>query len=129
MHQSDRRVILTGEWLWGTHLTAVQILLKQQFPNINGLIDTLKMTQKGITLSSGSVQILHVNGNHWITVSTLMSTENDIVYDSLNSRVSHGTKMQLENLIKKVSRSRLLMSRNRLVLMTVGYLQLHTPLL
>ena len=31
LHQSHRRVILTGEWLWGTHLTAVQILLKQQF--------------------------------------------------------------------------------------------------
>ena len=108
LHQSHRRVILTGEWLWGTHLTAVQILLKQQFPNINGLIDTLKMTQKGITLSSGSVQILHVNGNHWITVSTLMSTESDddvIVYDSLNSCVSHGTKMQLANVIKTSKKS------------------------
>ena len=98
LHQSHRRVILTGEWLWGTHLTAVQILLKH----------TLKMTQKGITLSSGSVQILHVNGNHWITVSTLMLTENDddvIVYDSLNSHVRHGTKMQLANLIKTSKKS------------------------
>ena len=48
---------------------------KQQFPNINELADTLKMTLKGNTLSSGSVQILHVNGNHWITVSTMLSTE------------------------------------------------------
>ena len=77
LHQNHRRVILTGEWLWGTHLTAVQILLKQQFPDINGLINTLKMMQKGITLSSESAQILHVNGSHLTTVSTLMSTEND----------------------------------------------------
>jgi len=41
---------------------------------VNGLIDTHKVTQKGVTLSSGSVQILHINRNHWITVSTLMST-------------------------------------------------------
>ena len=111
MYHSDRCVILTpGRWLWGTHLTAVQLLLKQQFPDINGLIDTFKIThaQKGITLSSGSVQILHVNGNHWITISTLMSTGNDndvIVYDSLNSPVSHGTKMQLANLIKTSKKS------------------------
>ena len=106
--QSERRVILTGEWLWGTHLTAVQVLLKQQFSNINGLADTLKMTLKGNTLSSGSVQILHVNGNHWITVSTMISTENDddaIVYDSLHSSLSHGTKMQLANLIKTSKKS------------------------
>ena len=86
-----------------THLTAVQVLLKQQFLNINGLADTLKMTLKGNTLSSGSVRILHVNGNHWITVSTMISTENDddvIVYDSLHSSLSHGTKMQLANLMK-----------------------------
>ena len=111
LYHSDRCVILTpGRWLWGTHLTAVQLLLKQQFPDINGLIDTFKIThaQKGITLSSGSVQILHVNDNHWITISTLMSTGNDndvIVYDSLNSPVSHGTKMQLANLIKTSKKS------------------------
>jgi len=108
LNQSHKRAILNGEWLWGTHLTAVQILLKQQFPNVNGLINTHKVTQKGVTLSSGSVQILHINGNHWITVSTLMSTKNDYdvtVYDSLNSCVNHGTKMQLATLIKTSRKS------------------------
>ena len=108
MNQSHKRVILSGEWFWGTHLTAVQILLKQQFPNVNGLIDTHKVTQKGVTLSGGSVQILHINGNHWITMSTLMSTKNDYdvtVYDSLNSCVNHGTKMQLATLIKTSRKS------------------------
>ena len=40
------------------------------------------------TLSAGSIQIFHVNNNHWITLSTLQSPDCDhivMVFDSLNS--------------------------------------------
>ena len=108
LYQSDRRIILSGEWLWGTHLTAVQLLLKKQHPNINGLRDTLLIMQEGNTISAGSIQILHVNNNHWITLSTLQSPNCDydvMVFDSLNSHLSAGVKMQLSKLIKTSNKS------------------------
>ena len=108
LYQSDRHIILSGEWLWGTHLTAVQQLLKKQHPNINGLRDTLLIMQEGNIISAGSIQILHVNNNHWITLSTLQSPNYDydvMVFDSLNSHLSAGVKMQLSKLIKTSNKS------------------------
>ena len=101
----DKEIILNGKWLWGTHLTVVQLLLKKDCTSINGLMDTSVLVHKDQTISNGSVQILHVDGNHWITISTIQCSEHDfdadvVVYDSLNPNLSHATKMHLAKLIK-----------------------------
>ena len=48
--------------------------------------------------------LLHVNGNHWINITTQMNCINShcdiVVYDSLYAYVSQATKMPLETLIK-----------------------------
>ena len=82
----------------------MQLLLKQRCPNINGLLDTSIFVRKDHEISPDSVQILHVNGNHWITVSTLVNCIgfdcDVVVYDSLHAHISQATKMQLARLIK-----------------------------
>ena len=100
---NHQHMILKGEWLCDTHMNAVQLLLKSEFPQINGLMNTVGILQKGVKLVDGSIQILHVNSNHWITVSTMQSsqTKYDItVYDSSNSHLSEGVKVLLANLIR-----------------------------
>ena len=85
LHDTDKQIILDGKWLWGTHLTAVQLILKSQFLNFNGLKDTSLILSKGNTIISESIQVLHVNGNHWVTVSTLDSGNSNFdvtLYDS-----------------------------------------------
>ena len=60
--------------------------------------------QERNTISAGSIQILHVNNNQWITLSTLLSPNCDydvMVFDSLNSCLSAAVKMQLAKLIDK----------------------------
>ena len=52
-------------------LNTVQFLLKKWFPDLKGLEDCTFVLREGNVLMPGSVQILHVNGNHWITVSTM----------------------------------------------------------
>ena len=42
----DKEVMLMKKWLWSTHLTVVQLLLKQRWPNINGLLDTSVFVHK-----------------------------------------------------------------------------------
>ena len=51
-------------------------------------------------LLPGSVQVLHVNGNHWLTVSTLDSGVDVTLYDSLHFTLSEDTKAQLAKLLK-----------------------------
>ena len=90
-------------WLWGTRLSAMQLLLKAQFLHLKGLEDTALVLRTGNTISSGSLQILHVNGNHWLAISTLDSDSSGYevtVYDSLNFSLSKETKALLAKLLK-----------------------------
>ena len=108
LHDTDKQIILNGKWLWGTHLTAVQLILKSQFFNINGLEDTALVLRKGNTIITESIQILHVNGNHWITIPTLDSVNSNCdvtIYDSLHFSLSQDTKMLLATLLKTNKKS------------------------
>ena len=51
LHDSDKRIILDKQWLWGTHLSAVQFLFKRQFPQIKGLEDTALVLCEGNTIA------------------------------------------------------------------------------
>ena len=82
----------------------MQLLLRAQFPHLKGLEDTALVLRTGNTISPGSLQILHVNGNHWIAISTLDSDRSPgyevTVYDSLNGSLSTETKALLARLLK-----------------------------
>ena len=78
----------------------MQFFLKEQFPLVNGLEDTALVLKKGNKILPGSVQVLHVNGNHWVTVSTLDSSVDVTIYDSLHFTISEDTKAQLAKLLK-----------------------------
>jgi len=73
------------------------------FFNINGLEDSA-LVRKGNTIITESIQILHVNGNHWITISTLDSVNSNCdvtIYDSLHFSL----KMLLATLLKTNKKS------------------------
>ena len=77
------------------------------FFNINGLEDSA-LVRKGNTIITESIQILHVNGNHWITISTLDSVNSNCdvtIYDSLHFSLSQDTKMLLATLLKTNKKS------------------------
>ena len=104
---SSRCHVFNGETLGETYprtcLSAVQLLLKAQFPHLKGLEDTALVLHTGNTISPGSLQILHVNGNHWLAISTLDSDSSGYevtVYDSLNFSLSKETKALLAKLLK-----------------------------
>ena len=83
---------------------ALQALLKSQFPHFGGLRDPiLQLSEKTkLSLCPGSLQILHVDGNHWITVSTCGTSDAEfdaIVYDSKHHSLSATTKWLLSKLL------------------------------
>ena len=95
---------MDGQWLWGTHLSAVQFLLKRQFLQINGLKDTALVLREGNTTVPGSVQVLHINGNHWITISTIdtiVAPHYDVtVFDFVNFTLSRSAQVLIAKLLK-----------------------------
>ncbi len=74
-----------------------QDLLKVKLPHLNGLRNVLTQTLENSnlqplsenSLSENSIQILHVNGNHWITVSTTTCGTDIAVYDSMHESYTH----------------------------------------
>jgi len=69
---AEKAMLTNNHWLSDLHLNAVQELLKIQFPHIGGLRNTVTVihTMQMQPLPKGSIQTLHVCGNHWIVAST-----------------------------------------------------------
>ena len=76
LYSNDKEDVVDGQWLTDLHMNAVQYMLKSQFPYVSGLHSTL-ICKSG----PAEIQILFVNNNHWITVSTKCDGADVIVYD------------------------------------------------
>ena len=69
----DRDTLVNGAWLNNGLINAAQTLIKIQHPNMAELQNIL-LQQVGCFNVLGKkqfVQLLHVNKNHWITVSNV----------------------------------------------------------
>ena len=89
LYHSDKQVLQSSDkWLTDNIIYAAQILLKNQSKQIYGWMDTQCSKRKelfpAIPPNSHFIQILHVNGSHWICVSNVNAIELDtvMVYDS-----------------------------------------------
>ena len=59
-------------WLTDEHIDHAQWLLSKQFPGAKGLHSVLAFESNPPKVQKGDkdfVQVLHVGGNHWVTVS------------------------------------------------------------
>ena len=103
LYETDKYSLLKDDsWINGSHMTAVQLLLKSQFPHLKSLQDTLKQDiDKMQPAPTGSLQILLVNRNHWVVASTCGTNNNtDItIYDSMYSFIYDHTKLLLSHLV------------------------------
>ena len=88
-------------WINDNHVASTQILLKQQFLQLGGLDFTLKQETKSLKpLLPNSLQVIHVDGNHWAAASTVNCKREDImIYDSLYCSVNCKTKHLLARLV------------------------------
>ena len=103
LHISDKDLLeADGTWLKDCHINAAQKLIHEQFPSISGLADTLLLSLGTWGCSpENAVQIIHVDGNHWICVSTIGCPPGTIdVYDSLYSHLPAGGHEQLATILK-----------------------------
>ena len=99
---SQRHTLENNEWLDDVLMNLGQNLLRKQHPKMNGLQSVL-LGQKFAFVPQFEefVQILHINGNYWITVSTVGCKPATInVYDSQHGFLSSRTKCLIAGIIK-----------------------------
>ena len=86
-------------WLTDEHIDHAQWLLSKQFPYSKGLHSVLAFESNPPKVQRGDkdfVQVLHVGGNHWVTVTNIGCQENRIkVFDSLQQKCSKKEKQKL----------------------------------
>lgn len=82
-----------GDCLNDNHINLAQEILKRQFKTLSGLQSTLWLTKLKEPLpATGTVQVLHSRGNHWIIASTVGCSAGEVViFDSLYSSVDPAT--------------------------------------
>ena len=87
--QDDKEQLSDGRWL---NDNFTQLLLRKQFPHIDGWKETLLLHRKQEKIKQG-VQIIHSCGNHWIMASTLRCSKSEVhIFDSLHMSVDTDTK-------------------------------------
>ena len=107
---SDKEELYSGEWLSDMHINAAQRCLRDQYPQKNGLQNTLMLNHKQI-YNSGQcnlVQIVNVSDQHWVCLSTSSKQPGVIdMYDSMPScsKNSPSLKMQACAILKTSARS------------------------
>ena len=94
----DQKSLLTGLWLNDNHISAGLKLLKEKYPEQNGLLSTQLLAKKLEWNSNNKdfVQVVHVSGNHWVCTSNKFSAPGVCdVYDSMSPSLSPTLSRQI----------------------------------
>lgn len=95
----DYHILSGGMKLSDQHMNASQILLKSQFPSVQGLGLTYKPPCFGKWVET-YIQIIHTRSSHWITCSTIGCTAGTVnIYDSSFSDIDNDGLKTLENIL------------------------------
>ena len=99
----DKEIIQMGGQLNDKHMNFAQILLNQQFSNIQGLYSTLLLfQQKQIFVSARGrnvLQLIHTRQDQWIVASTIGCNDKEVcIYDSLFTSLDCSTKKLMSQL-------------------------------
>ena len=71
LYAEDKLMIENGQKLSDKHVNFAQAILRVQFPQCEGLQNTLLQNQLKWCATSKIVQIIHVRGDHWVVISNV----------------------------------------------------------
>ena len=93
LYDCDNQGIVKGHKLNDLHILFGQSLLKNQFPEVQGLSCTLTQSRLRFDMEKDIVQICHVRNDHWIVISNLLCGAGKInVFDSVYSDIGESTE-------------------------------------
>ena len=121
--EKDREAIVSDDLLNDRHINYAQALLHYQFPQTEGLHNTLFQKKKWQQKIKCGIQIIHDRGNHWIVASTIDSDQSVQVYDSVYSTVNAKT-VDVINITFVITDETKIGRKYKMAHKTVGYLPL-----
>ena len=92
--EEDRNILFLGQNLTDKHINACQKLLKKQFPLVDGLLDTILLSNNDIPCppTQEALQMHHIPG-HWVMSCSFGG--NVTVYDSANTTLTPPLRRQI----------------------------------
>ena len=86
----DKMMIEEHHQLNDRHINFVQAMLRAQFLKCDGLKNTLLQDRVRLTIANKIVQILHIHNNHWVVISNMHCSGEDLsmyetVYDDIDA--------------------------------------------
>ena len=102
-HLEDHQLVLSSNaWLDDKIIDLGQAMLKKQHPHIGGLQSVVLGEKLAFTLQTEEfVQVLNINNNHWIVISTIGCKQATVnVYDSLHGRLPSHAKCVIADLLR-----------------------------
>ena len=92
--EEDTNILLHGQKLTDKHISACQKLLKKQFPQVEGLLDTILLSNNDIPCppTQEALQMHHIPG-HWVMSCSFGG--NVTVYDSANTTLTPLLRRQI----------------------------------
>lgn len=101
-------VSVPHSWLDDQVIDHAQALLKQQHPHVSGLyaVGSISLLGSPAAQSYPLIQIIHLGGNHWVTISNIgCSADQIFVYDSLVPSSNSTFTSQISSFLKSSSKS------------------------
>lgn len=98
---ADKECLSSDGWHNDKHVHAAQQLLKKENPYVGGLQDPVLQMAHSFEIEGGEfVQILHMNNNHWITISSIGCSPGCIkLYNSMQLPIPSSIKQTIAELI------------------------------
>ena len=92
LSSEDKLMIEEQCQLSDRHINFVQAMLRAQFPRCDGLKNTLLQNQVRLSIANKIVQILHVRNNHWVVISNVHCSKDDLnIYDTVYNDIDSPT--------------------------------------
>ena len=100
---SEDKLVIEGQCqLNDRHINFVQAMLRAQFPKCDGLKNTLLQNQVTLTIANKMVQILHIHNNHWVVISNVHCSGDDLkMYDTVYNDIDGSTMALLNSMFEE----------------------------
>ena len=98
----DKCVIQNNEWINDRIIYVFQLILRSQYPSLQGFQHPILSTSCGFdTMSSEFIQIINIYVCHWVTISSVGCHEGHIQwFDSLHMQPSTDTKRVIADMLQ-----------------------------
>ena len=103
LYSEDKLIIEEQRRLNDRHINFAQAMLRSQFPQCDGLRNTLLQHRVRLSITNKIVQILHTRSDHWVVVSNICNSRAGLsLYDTVYNDIDDSTMALICSMFEEV---------------------------